>query len=49
MLVADFLEMRDLFETKLRVECDAGHLFGIDAAENGVMAELLSEFDESSQ
>ena len=49
MLVADFLEMGDFDEAEFGVQGDAGLLVGVDAAEDGVVADFFGEFEEFAE
>ena len=46
LLVADLLEVRDFFEAELRVKRNAAGLIRVNAAEDGVMADLLREAEQ---
>ncbi len=49
VLMADFFEVGDFDEAEFGVERDAGLLIRINAAEDGVVADLFGQFDEFAE
>ena len=49
MLVADFFEVGDFDEAEFGMQGDAACLIGINATEDGVVADLFGEFEEFAE
>ena len=49
MLVADFFEVGDFDEAEFGVERDAAFLISVDATKDGMVADLLGEFEEFAE